>query len=78
MKSKKIELLSWTQSPDFNDTDIDWPKLHKMIGLDRTKWILEQDYSDCQMVLERKQSEMTVVAEFFNERTELEYHLRWG
>ena len=78
MKSKKVELMSWQYNPTFDTNDIDWPKLHKMIGIDRTKWILEQSFNDCQMILERKDAEMAVVAEFYNERTELEYHLRWG
>lgn len=78
MKSSKVELMSWQFNSDFNENDIDWPRLHKMIGLDRTEWILKQSFNDCQMILERKDTEMAVVAEFYNERTELEYHLRWG
>jgi hypothetical protein len=76
MKNKRVELYKWL--PQEGETiEIDWPKVHKTIGLEQTKWLLDQNYDRCQLILERTDQYCRLVAEFFDETLELEYRLRW-
>ena len=77
MKSKKVELYKWLPSEGEN-IEIDWPKVHKTIGLDQTRWLLKQSHDHCQLVLERKDMHCRLIAEFYNERTLVDYHLMWA
>lgn len=77
MKTSKIELLKWLPS-EGETIEIDWPKVHKTIGLEHTKWLLGQDYSDCQLVLERNDMYCRLVAEFYDDKTLTTYHLMWA
>lgn len=77
MKSNKVELLKWLPSEGEN-IEIDWPKVHKTIGLDQTRWLLNQPENHCQIVLERKDMYCRLVAEFYNQRTLVNYHLMWA
>jgi hypothetical protein len=77
MKTSKIELLKWL--PEEGEyIEINWPKLHKTIGLDHTNWLLKQPKDLCQLVLERNDMYCRLVAEFYNDHTLLEYHLMWA
>ena len=77
MKTSKIELLKWL--PEEGEyIEINWPKLHKTIGLDHTNWLLKQPKDLCQLVLERNDQYCRLVAEFYNDHTLLEYHLMWA
>ena len=77
MKNKKISLLKWI--PEENETiEIDWPKVHKTLGLDHTKWLLEQPHNVCQLVLERNDMFCRLVAEFYDEQALTMYHLMWA
>jgi hypothetical protein len=77
MKNKKVSLLKWI--PEENETiEIDWPKVHKTLGLDHTKWLLEQPHSVCQLVLERNDMFCRLVAEFYDEQALTMYHLMWA
>jgi hypothetical protein len=77
MKNKKVELLKWLPSEGEN-IEIDWPKVHKTIGLDHTNWLLTQPENICQMVLERSDMHCRLVAEFYDDRTLTQYHLMWA
>jgi len=77
MKSNKVELLKWLPSEGEN-IEIDWPKVHKTIGLDQTRWLLKQSLEDCQIMLERRDMYCRLIAEFYNEHTLLNYHLMWA
>lgn len=77
MKSKKVELYKWLPLEGEN-IEIDWPKVHKTIGLDQTKWLLEQSYDHCQLVLERRDMYCRLVAEFYDEQVLTLYHLMWA
>jgi len=77
MKSSKVELYRWLPSEGEN-IEIDWPKVHKKIGLDQTKWLLDQSRYSCQIVLERIDIYCRLVAEFYDERTLINYHLMWA
>jgi hypothetical protein len=77
MKTSKIELLKWL--PEEGEyIEINWPKVHKTIGLDHTNWLLKQPKEQCQLVLERNDMYCRLVAEFYEERTLLNYHLMWA
>jgi hypothetical protein len=76
MKNNKIELYRWLPSEGEN-IEIDWPKVHNKIGLDHTKWLLAQTHDRCQLVLESNDQYCRLIAEFFDQRLEVEYQLRW-
>lgn len=77
MKSKKVELLRWLPQ-ESEVIEIDWPKVHKTIGLEQTRWLLAQKPSSCQLMLERNDMYCRLIAEFYNADAAVEYHLRWG
>ncbi len=77
MKSKAVELLKWLPQEEEN-IEIDWPKVHKTIGLDQTQWLLKQSRYDCQIILERRDVYCRLIAEFYNEHTLLNYQLKWA
>jgi len=77
MKTKKVELYKWSDPEDEN-IEIDWPKVHKTIGLDHTNWLLTQSEDQCQIVLERNNIHCRLVAEFYDDRTLTQYHLMWA
>jgi hypothetical protein len=77
MKSNKIDLYRWLPS-EGEIIEIDWPKVHKTIGVDHTRWLLKQSQENCQLILERRDMYCRLVAEFYNEHTLLNYHLLWA
>jgi hypothetical protein len=77
MKSSKIELLKWLPS-EGEHIEIDWPKVHKAIGLDQTNWLLKQPQDLCQLFLERNDMHCRLIAEFYNDSTLIDYHLMWA
>jgi hypothetical protein len=77
MKTSKIELLHWLPHEGEN-IEVDWPKVHRTIGLEHTKWLLGQDPTECQVVLERKDMYCRLIAEFYNERILATYYLMWA
>jgi hypothetical protein len=77
MKTDCIELLKWL--PEEGEyIAIDWPKVHKTIGVDHTNWLLKQSENECQLVLERNDIYCRLVAEFYNKQTLTHYHLMWA
>jgi hypothetical protein len=77
MKNKKVELLKWL--PEEGEyIAIDWPKVHKTIGVDQTKWLLKQPQESCQLMLERNDMYCRLIAEFYDEKTLVSYHLMWA
>ena len=77
MKTFDIELSRWIpEGEEF--IEIDSPKVHNTIGLDHTKWLLAQDRTKCQIVVERKQEICRLVVEFYDENTLAQYHLMWA
>jgi hypothetical protein len=77
MKNNRVELLKWQPEPS-EYIEISWPKVHKTLGLDHTKWLLEQPHNVCQLVLERNDMFCRLVAEFYDEQTLTIYHLMWA
>lgn len=77
MKNKRVELLRWL-SDNRSDIDIDWPKVHKSIGLDHTSWLLNQSEEVCQVMLEHNNTYCCLIAEFYDEQALQTYHLMWA
>ena len=77
MKNNRVELLKWLPEPS-EYIEISWPKVHKTLGLDQTKWLLGQPHDVCQLVLERNDMYCRLVAEFYDEHTLTIYHLMWA
>lgn len=77
MKTSKVELIRWLPEEGEN-IEINWPKVHRAIGSDQVRWLLAQDHTQCQMVLERRDMYCRLVAEFYDERTFLAYTLMWA
>ena len=77
MKNKVVELLKWLPSEGEN-IEIDWPKVHKTIGIDHTNWLLKQPHELCQLMLERNDMYCRLIAEFYDEKTLVSYHLMWA
>ena len=77
MKTNRIELLKWL--PEEGEyIAIDWPKVHKTIGLDHTNWLLKQPENQCQLMLERNGTYCRLVAEFYDDKILTHYHLMWA
>lgn len=77
MRTSKIELTKWLPS-EGETIEIDWPKVQKTIGIDHLEWLLKQDHSECQLVLERNDMHCKLVAEFYEEKLLTYYHLMWA
>ena len=77
MKNKVVELLKWLPSEGEN-IEIDWPKVHKTIGIDHTNWLLKQPHELCQLMLERNDMYCRLIAEFYDEKTLVSYQLMWA
>lgn len=77
MKTSKVELLKWLPY-EGEYLEINWPKVHKTIGLDHTKWLLSQPEDICQLVLERRDMYCRLVAEFYDDKALTTYHLMWA
>jgi hypothetical protein len=77
MKTNKVELYKWLDLEGEN-IEIDWPQVHKTIGLDHTNWLLKQPSHLCQLILERNDMHCRLVAEFYNDHALVNYHLMWA
>lgn len=77
MKNSAVELYRWLPAED-EIIEIDWPKVHQKIGLEQTRWLLDQQRANCQIMLERRDMYCRLIAEFYNEETLLNYHLKWA
>lgn len=77
MKTSRIVLTQWFPS-EGEDIDIDWPKVQKTIGVDQLEWLLKQPHDICQLVLDKAESKIKLVAEFYDDKTLTAYHLMWA
>jgi hypothetical protein len=77
MKTSKVELAKWLPEEGEN-IEIDWPKVHNTIGVDHTEWLLKQSHDTCQLILERNDMYCRLIAEFYDDRTLINYHLMWA
>ena len=82
MKNTKVAVYKWEHKaqldhPIDGQYDIDWPLIRNAIG-DELDWLLKHDQKDLQLMLEVKAGERHLVADFYNKRTLVEYHLMWA
>jgi hypothetical protein len=77
MKTERVELLKWLPS-EGEVLEIDWPKVHKTLGIDHTQWLLKQPHDLCQLILERNDIYCRLVAEFYDNHALVNYHLMWA
>jgi hypothetical protein len=73
---KRIELADWVSTDLY--IDIDWPAVHKKLGLEQLDWLLSQPPSHCQLVLDRNTVNNRLVAEFYDQRCLTAYYLMWS
>lgn len=86
MKTTKVILHQWTNASHIDDLnlEIDWPHVQKEIGEECLRWLLDQPNECCQLVLEntdhydRMESSRRLVAEFYDDKTAVSYHLMWA
>jgi hypothetical protein len=59
---------------------IDWPSVHRQAGRDHIQWLKEQDVSECQMIVERKNNDgyHYLVAEIYSDKLATIYSLMWA
>jgi|TARA_B110000285_G_scaffold191844_1_gene219878 hypothetical protein len=82
MKNTKVAVYKWEHKaqldhPIDGQYDIDWPLIRNAIG-DELDWLLKHDQKDLQLMLEVNAGERHLVADFYNKRTLVEYHLMWA
>jgi hypothetical protein len=77
MKTNVVEILKWLPEEGEN-IEIDWPKVHKTIGIDHTNWLLKQLPTTCQLMLYRNDIYCRLVAEFYDDTLLLQYRLMWA
>lgn len=78
MKTKRITLSTWEEYYESENIDVDWPKIQREIGQDHLEWLLSRPHEQAQLLVERSNKGYTLIAEFYDERTIVDYHLRWA
>ena len=78
MKTNRIPLYKWTNPRGVDMIDVPWPKVHGAAGNDSISWLLKQPQEHCQLVVDKFNEQLTLVAEFYNEGTLINYHLHWA
>ena len=77
MKNRRVVLTQWVpQEGEY--IDIDGPKVQTTIGIDHLEWLLKQPKEQCQLVLDKSQSKIKLVAEFYSDSLAINYHLLWA
>jgi hypothetical protein len=76
MKTKRVVLADWIGDDLY--LDIDWPTVHRKLGLEQIDWLLKQRPERLQLMLDKEDINFKLVAEFYDEQILLTYHLMWG
>ena len=77
MKTSKINLAKWGPT-EGESIEVDWPRVQRELGVDHLEWLLKQDHSKCQLVVERNDTYCKLVAEFYEDKLLTYYHLMWA
>jgi hypothetical protein len=77
MKIDKVQLAQWFNA-DEDNIDIDWPKIQKLLGREQVEWLLKQPTEICQLVVEKSEKDLKLIAEFYDKRALVNYHLMWA
>lgn len=80
MKNKRVTLSTWNYDALDEHYNVNWPKVQRERGTECVKWLLSQPNTDCQLLIEHTEGkqELSLVAEFYNDKAAVEYNLRWG
>ena len=78
MKTNRVVIAEWTCDGSTDTIDIDWPHVHKSAGVDHISWLLEQPISECQLVVDKIDRKLKLVAEFYSEHLLVMYHMMWA
>ena len=81
MMTNSVPVTEWWQSPDLVDEIvIDWPQIHRKVGMKRWRWLSEREQLGAITVhLEQRSGKWyRMVAEFHNSKTQTEYILKWN
>ncbi len=78
MKNKRIKLCDWVGSRSTDSIDISWPKIRQIVGSSKIDWLLEQPQTKCQLVVDKLNEDLSLVAEFYDDATLVLYHLTWA
>lgn len=81
MKSERIYLAKWQGNVDeeHGAVDIPWPKVHQLIGNEQIRWIQNQGFDRCQLVLDTTAAGVhKLYAEFYDHTLRVEYALRFA
>lgn len=82
MKSERVFLAEWFSDLRDEYVDIPWPMVHEWAGYDVIRWLNKQDFTRCQMVLEKSQETdiniQKLYAEFYDPRLRTEFAIRFA
>ena len=78
MKSSRFELYHWHIRNGKDTIEVDWPKVHKSVGVDLINWINKQPKEKCQLVVDKLNEDFKLMAEFYDQQTLVAYHLMWA
>ena len=78
MKSSRFELYHWRTYNGKDIIEVDWPKVHKTVGVDLINWINKQPKEKCQLVVDKLNDDFKLIAEFYDQQTLVAYHLMWA
>ena len=78
MKSSRFELYHWRIHNGKDIIEVDWPKVHKTVGVDLINWINKQPKEKCQLVVDKLNDDFKLIAEFYDQQTLVSYHLMWA
>ena len=77
MKTSRIPLFSW-ENRVTDLIDIPWPTVHTAVGTEQVSWLPRQPKEHCQLVVDKLNEKLTLVAEFYHEGALINYHLHWA
>jgi hypothetical protein len=78
MKNKRIKLCDWVGGRSTDKIDINWSKIRQIVGSAKIDWLLEQPHTKCQLVVDKLNEDLSLVAEFYDDATLVLYHLTWA
>lgn len=82
MKNNAVELAKWLaiESDGSGNISIDWPAVQRQTGQDHLEWLIKQDKTRCQLMVENRTNDAYhyLIAEFYDDRLATEYYLMWA
>lgn len=82
MKIDRVFLCEWLGDTTDGYNDIPWPMVHEWAGYDVIRWINSQNYTDCQLIMEKStgidSGMIKLYAEFYQQSLRTEFALRFA